>query len=256
MKKVRLALGSVAAVLVLAAGPAAGGDVPIGERGALQLTGAQKEYLTHEPILVTARLLTASPQWRLPPGSGKNAAGTIRFEVTPAVKERPGARPLPFEAAQASGSQRVYDLLECLQLPAEGTFTVRLVLEQGSGRLKSDPITFSLRRPGKGDPEQGPVDRLHHLPWSNYVENAFCGDTFDLVKSWPKSRLAKYAHFWNGLHSQHKKEYDKAIASFRAVTEYPDFVLAEPARRAIAQCAAARAAAAPAGAGNATGSKR
>jgi hypothetical protein len=258
MRRLRQACGSAALVALFLAGwlPARA-DVPVGERGALQVTGARKEYLTNEPILVTARLLTASPQWRLPPGPGKNAAGTLHFEVTPAVKERPGARPLPFEPVQSSGSRRVYDLLECLQFPAEGTFTVRLVLQQGGGRLKSDPVTFTLRRPGKGDAEEGPVGRLHHLPWSNYVENAFCGDTFDLVKTWPNSRLARYAHFWNGLHCQHKKEYDKAIASYRIVlTRYPDFVLAEPARRAVAQCEAARAAASAAGSAKAAGGER
>jgi hypothetical protein len=241
MKRPYLGSAALAALFLVCLLPARG-DVPPGERGALKVTGVQKDYLTHEPILVKASLETADPKWRLPAGPGKNARGTIHFEVTPPVKERAGARALAFEPAQSSGSMRVYDLLECLQFPAEGTFTVYLVLEQGGGRLKSNPMTITIHRPAKGDPEQGPVDRLHHLPWSNYIENAFCGDTFDLVKSWPKSRLAKYAHFWNGLHSQNKKEYDKAIASFRlVVTSYPDFVLAEPARRAIVQCEQARA---------------
>jgi hypothetical protein len=236
---------SVAALgaLLLPCSPSAGDEIPVGERGALKVSGAQKDYLTHEPILLTASLETADPKWWLPPGPGKNLRGIIHFEVTPAVKERPGARALPFESDIPAGGVRVYDLLECLEFPAQGTFTVHLLLEHGGRRLKSNPITLAIRRPAKGDPEQGAVDRLHHLPWSNYIDNAFCGDTFDLVKTWPKSRLVKYAHFWNGLHSMHKKEYDKAIKSFQVVaTEYPDFVLAVHARLAIVRCQRALAA--------------
>src|SRR5947209_8359147 len=97
MLGLRLVCGSVAlAALFLTWQVPANGDVPIGEREALKLSGVQKDYLTHEPILLTARLETADPKWRLPAGPGKNATGTIRFEVTPAVKERPGAKGLPF----------------------------------------------------------------------------------------------------------------------------------------------------------------
>jgi TolA-binding protein len=96
-----------------------------------------------------------------------------------------------------------------------------------------------VRRPG--DAERNPVARLHHLPWSNYVTDKFCGDTFDLVKQWPKSKLARYAHYWSGLHLQHTKEYDKAIASFRTVlADYPDFVLAPDADLGIVECLVAQ----------------
>ena len=85
--------------------------------------------------------------------------------------------------------------------------------------------------------EWGPVDRIHHTPWSNYVTDAFCGDTFDVVKRWPDSKMAKYCHYYNGLHHQHKKEYDKAIVSLTTVVEkHPDFLLARDADAAIHQC--------------------
>jgi TolA-binding protein len=81
------------------------------------------------------------------------------------------------------------------------------------------------------------VDRIHHIPWSNYITNAFCGDTFDVVKRWPDSRMAKYCHYYNGLHHLHKKEYDKAVASLTTVVKkYPDFVLARDADAAIHEC--------------------
>ena len=54
------------------------------------------------------------------------------------------------------------------------------------------------------------------------------------------------AVFFNrGQAYRHKGEYDKAIASYQiVVTEHPDFVLAEPARRNITACTAAKTASA------------
>jgi TolA-binding protein len=55
--------------------------------------------------------------------------------------------------------------------------------------------------------------------------------------SWPESKLARYCHYYNGLFSQHKKEYDKAIASFKIVAEnHPEFVFADAANYGIAEC--------------------
>lgn len=205
----------------------------------LQLRSIQKEYLTLEPILVTLSL----DDKRVPalPAEVGGKSG-LRFDIQPPVKPRAGAKPLVAEmkAQNQSKTKRVYDLLEWHQFPAEGKFTVLAVYEDQRALLTGAPVTFSIRRPTKEDGETGPVARLHHMPWSNYVTDAFCGDTFDLVKQWPKSKLAKYSHYWSGLHLQHKKEYDKALASFRIVVEqYPDFVLVEHARLGIRECTTA-----------------
>jgi hypothetical protein len=207
---------------------------PAKVKEAVRLSACQKEFLSLEPILVTARSTAA-----LPAGPGK-ALGALEFEVKPAVKARAGAKPLPLEAkgAKSSAQVRTYDLLEWFQFPAGGgSFTVRALVKHEGGTVASEPVTFTIRRPAKKDAEAGPVDRLHHTPWSNYDTNAFCGDTFDLVKRWPKSKLARYCHYFNGRYSQNKKEYAKAIASYKTVVEkYPDFPLADHAAYGIAEC--------------------
>ena len=201
-----------------------------------ELRASQKELLTHEPILVTVVL----EDRRVPTVPiAVDVKEGLRFEIQPAVKPRPNAKPLPGEAATKSMpvKQRVYDLLEWYQFPAEGSFTVHAVYEDKDGPRKTTTSSFSIRRPAKDDGESAAVARLHHLPWSNYVTDAFCGDTFDVVKRWPQSKLAKYCHYWNGLHLQHKKEYDKASASFKTVVErYPDFVLAHAAEFGVIEC--------------------
>jgi len=198
----------------------------------LRLAAGQKEFLTLEPILVTIQG-TSKQVPSLPASPGK----LLRIDVKPALKPRGGAKPLPVEGRVDSASKRTYDLLEWFQFPAEGAFTIQALIQNGDTVVSSDTISITLRRPGKTDPEAGPVDRLHHIPWSNYVTDAFCGDTFDVVKRWPDSKLAKYCHYYNGLHHQHKKEYDKASASFRIVTEkYADFILADAAQFGMAEC--------------------
>src|SRR5262249_2435034 len=148
-------------------------------------------------------------------------------------------KPLPVEA-KGEGlpvAVRTYDLLEWYEFPAEGSWTVRLVAGENGKTVKSAPLKITLRRPAKDDKEHGPADRLPHPPWSTATTNAFCGDTFDLVKRWPESRLARYAHYYNGVYQQHKKEYAKALESFRAAAKhYPNFFLAEHADLGIVEC--------------------
>jgi hypothetical protein len=243
MKALYLFSGSMLAAAVLLAGSGAPtADAQPAAKESLRMTAVEREHLTLEPVLVTLRM----PGGEGPGGSGlcdptpTDRDVKFRFEAEPPVKARPKGQSLPVE--QVGGKRiGVYDLLEWLQLPAEGTLTVRAVVEGRGVTLRSNPVTVVIRRPGKQDPEAGPVDRLHHIPWSNYVTDAFCGDTFDVVKRWPESRLAKYCHYWNGLHLQQKKEYDKAIASFRTVvTRYPQWVLADHANYGIAACLAAQ----------------
>ena len=205
-------------------------------RASLTLTTEQKEFLTFEPILVKIRL--KSPNSHLPIQVG-DAKGKIilRFDIQPPVKTRPGAKPLPLESQRPDAQVRIVDLLEWYQFPGEGKFRVEAMLEQGGEKLNSATTQIELRRPGKDDLEWGPVDRLHHMPWSNYIADAFCGDTFDVVKRWPKSRLTPYCTYYNGLHHLHKKEYDQAIASLQTVVKhYPKFVLTPDAQWAIAEC--------------------
>jgi hypothetical protein len=237
MKNCRTVLCSTVGLALLTVGSVVSAEKSGKAKGTIALSAGQKEYLRLEPILVTARLRSESIPG-LPAGPGK-ALGALRFQIEPAVKERPKGKPLPLEAKAAKGAAqvRLYDLTEWFQFPDTGSFTVRAVLEHKGGSLTSEPITFTIRRPGKGDAEAGPVDRIHHTPWSNYDTNAFCGDTFDVVKRWPKSKLARYCHYWNGRYSQHKKEYAKALASYRVVVErFPDFPLAEHAAYGIAEC--------------------
>jgi hypothetical protein len=168
----------------------------------------------------------------------------LRFEIEPAIKARSGAKPLPLEGQVAAGAAptRLYDLFEWFAFPENGgTWTVRAVFEAKGFKQTSAPLSITIRKPGPKDSEHGPMARLHHTPWSNYDTNAFCGDTFDLVQKWPKSRFAKYCHYWNGLFLQNKKEYDKAIASYRIVlAKYPDFVLADAAEFGLIQCLCAQ----------------
>jgi hypothetical protein len=232
--KFRQTLWAAGAALALAAGwLLAPADAQDRVAGAVSLSAGQKEILTQEPILVTAQL--ESPRGAvLPAGPGT----TLRFDVQPAVKPRKGAKPLPLEAqgAELPATVRTYDLLEWFQFPAQGTWTVQAVVEHNGNTIKSSPLTVTISRPAKDDKEFGPVDRLHHMPWSNYTDNAFCGDCFDLVKRWPDSRLARYAHYWNGVYHQNKKEYDKAVESYRTAAAYPDFVLADHAAFGLVEC--------------------
>jgi TolA-binding protein len=58
---------------------------------------------------------------------------------------------------------------------------------------------------------------------------------------WPSSRFARYCHYWNGRHLQHKKDVAKALESYRTVVEkYPDFALADHAAYGVAECLAAQ----------------
>jgi hypothetical protein len=115
------------------------------------------------------------------------------------------------------------------------------VLEGGGRTLTSGTVAFSVLTPAKGDREHDSVGRIHHLPWTNYDTNKYCGDTFDLVKRWPTSRLAKHCHYWNGRFLQNTKEYEAAIASYRLVIgKYPRFALTDDAAFGIVQCLAAQ----------------
>jgi hypothetical protein len=164
----------------------------------------------------------------------------LRFEIEPAVKARKGARPLPLEGRDQAAQVRArhYDLFEWFAFPDKGgAWTVRAVFESKGAKLISAPVAITIRTPDKSDAEYLPMARIHHTPWSNYDTNAFCGDTFDVVKQWPRSRFAKYCHYWNGRYSQNRKEYDKAIASYRLVVEqYPDFALAGAAELGMVEC--------------------
>jgi hypothetical protein len=231
--------GAAGVLLLLAGTLTAGESRPAETKKALHLTAGQKEFLWLEPVLVTVGVEGRAISLPAVPATGK--LGIFRFEVEPPVKPRKGARPLPLEPL-ADAATRHYDLSEWFAFPDKGgTWTVRAVLEQPGAHLTSRPIRITITRPAKGDPEEGPVARIHHTPWSNYDTNAFCGDTFDLVQKWPTSRLARYCHYWNGRFSQNKKEFDKALASYRTVVEkYPDFVLADAAEYGIVQCLCAQ----------------
>jgi hypothetical protein len=230
-------LGAVM-VLLLPGTWARGEEPPTKGQEALHLMLRQKECLSLEPILVTLRLqsqrFTGIPA---APGAGKR--GTLRFEIEPALKPRGGAKPLPLEGQGQANHARMrdYDLFEWFAFPETGTWSVKAVFEHKGTKLTSSPVTITLQRPAKEDPEYGPMTRIHHTPWSNYDTNAFCGDTFDVVKRWPKSRFAKYCHYWNGRFLQNKKEYEKAIASYRmAAGQGPDFAFAPAAEFGIVEC--------------------
>jgi hypothetical protein len=221
----------LAITLFLLAARASAGEAT----GGLTLVVPQKEYLTFEPILVAVQATKAA---NLP--AALDDKGALRFEISPAVKRRPGAKPLPVEAKTDKARTRVYDLLEWYAFPAEGSFTIRASLEaggeNGTAALTSATVSIVLRRPAKEDSERTAVERLHHLPWSNYCTDKFCGDTFDVVKQWPKSRLVPYCHYYNGVFSQHHKEYEQAAASYRTLLkEHPASLLADHAAVGLAE---------------------
>lgn len=213
-----------------------------GSQESLDIISGQKEFVWQEPMLVTIRLQSGQVD-RLPAAVGSGKLATLRFEADPPLKPRAGARPLPLEAqtADAKVQSRLFDMFEWLAFADKGTWKVRAVIEHKGGKLVSAPIDVTIRRPGKDDTEHGPVDRIHHIPWTNYAADAFCGDTFDVVKRWPESRLSRHCHYWNGQYSQNKKEYDKAIASYQVVLQkYPDFALADHAALGIVECLVAQ----------------
>jgi hypothetical protein len=222
-----------AALGAVFAGSARAGE----EKAVLQLSTARTELLRLEPILVIVKIegdaglgLPAAP-------GGESAAVMFGVEIEPAVKPRPKAKPLPFEARTARAAARTLDLLEWYQFPDEGEFTVRAVFRHAGTRYASDPVRLTIRKPEKGEAEFDAVARLHHIPWSNYDTDAFCGDTFDVVKRWPDSKLAKYCHYWNGRYSQNKGELEKAIASYETILkQYPDFEFADAARLGLEEC--------------------
>jgi hypothetical protein len=220
----------------LVAGTARAGD----EKTVLRLLTTRAELLRLEPILVTVKI-EGDAELGLPAAlGGESAAELFNFEIEPALKPRPNAKPLPFEEKTALAAARKVDLLEWYQFPDHGQFTVRAVFMHAGTRYASEPVRLTIRKPEKGDAEFDAVARVHHIPWSNYDTNAFCGDTFDVVKRLPDSKLAKYCHYWNGRYSQNKGELDKAIASYETVLkQYPDFEFADAARRGLEECKAA-----------------
>jgi hypothetical protein len=230
---------AVAVAWAVATTPGLAGDPSAKTKEALHLTADQKEFIWLEPILVNVRV-DSDRTTGLPSILGSSKQGTLSLKVDPPLKARPGAKPLPLESQGAAidASCRHYDLFEWFLFPEKGgTWKVQAVFEQKGSTLTSDTITVTVRKPDKKDGEADPVARIHHVPWSNYDTNAFCGDTFDLVQKWPKSRLAKYCHYWNGRYQQNKKEYAKAIASYRiAADKYPGFALAEDAAYGIVEC--------------------
>lgn len=202
----------------------------------LDLISKQTKVLRVEPIFVTLHLMNDEFQ-ALPAAPGKSNVGELRFEIEPEVQSRNAAKPLPLEAQAQDAKIRDYDLLEWYQFPDEGEFTVRAVLQRDGVKLASKSIKLSIHNPGDNDVELPPVARLHHLPWSNYGVNKYCGDTFDLVNRWPDSQLAKYCHYWNGRFLQNNKEYAKAVQSYELVLkEGPNFALSDDADFGIVEC--------------------
>ena len=218
-----------ALALLFIAGPRVSADEPA---PGVILVVPQKEYQTLEPILVVIQ----APKGLASLPTSLDEKAPLRIEISPPVKPRKGAKPLPVEAKVDKAQARIYDLLEWYQFPNEGTFTLRAIVQNGTQSATSASATITLRQPVKGDFERTAVERLHHLPWSNYCTDCFCGDTFDVVKNWPKSRFVPYCHYWNGIFSQYKKEHDKAAASFRLLLDqHPTFVLADHAAIGLAE---------------------
>jgi len=231
MKRLQVVLFAISACVALGPGR------QLLAADALLLTVDAAQVLHKEPVLVTLDLASSSIR-ALPAKPGKSDGSTLRFEVEPAVQPRTKGRPLPLEAASATGAvtRRNYDLLEWYVIP-DGEFSVRAVLEHGGKALTSGTVAFTVRAPTKGDPEHDSVGRMHHLPWTNYDTNKYCGDTFDLVKRWPRSRLAKYCHYWNGRFLQNNNEHGDAIASYRLVIDkYSRFALTDDAEFGIVEC--------------------
>jgi hypothetical protein len=230
---IRVLLSSIGVLVILAASGFAADAEPT-----LRLSSDASEFVWQEPILVRVEL-PGDTTPALPAVLGDRSSAILRFEINPPIPPRPGAKPLPQEAAAASPGVKVrdYDLVEWFRFPNEaGSWTIRAVYEADGRTLTSAPLSIAVTRPAKGDTEFDATARLHHLPWSNYESNAFCGDTFDVVKKWPDSRLAKYCHYWSGRYLQTHHDYAKAIASFRAAAAYPGFALADDATRGIAEC--------------------
>src|SRR5438132_12193562 len=96
----------LAAALLFAVVPCLAADGPA--TGGLVIVVPQKEYQTFEPILVVVQAPTGTPG--LPMVLDEKSA--LRFEISPPVKPRPGAKPLPVEAKVDKARTRLYDLLE------------------------------------------------------------------------------------------------------------------------------------------------
>ncbi len=203
----------------------------------LTLTPAESTYLSKEPILITLRIEGETAR-NLPVALESASPSTaLRFEIEPPVKPRKGANPLPAELAKAISQSRIYDLLEWFEFPESGEFTVQAVYENSGNPITSATIPLTIRAPKNGDANAEAVARIHHVPWSNYATNAYCGDTADVVKRWPESKLARYCMFWNGQYTQQQKDFTKAIAIYEElIAKYPNFILARDAKAEIEEC--------------------
>ena len=202
----------------------------------LVLKLSQDKYLWLEPMIATL-LLDSDEIVSLPVAPEK---GKLRFTLDPPLKPRANAKPLTVESKGAGvrANLRKVDLFEWYSFPQKGgSWTVTAVLTRDGREIASKPVRLSMAPVAKGNPDFLAMRRLHHPPWSNYEVNKFCGDTFDLAKRWPESRLAKYSHYWSARYSQNNKKYDEAIASYKTVVEkYPDFILVDHAGYGIVEC--------------------
>jgi hypothetical protein len=194
------------------------------ESPSLRLKAARADLLVGEPAYL---LVTAAGEARVLPAS---ADGDLRF-----VLDRPQSeRKRPAAASATLPSPAEYDLLESYSLTQPGEYTVRAVLKTPAGTLESNPVTLRIDAPSTSD-DKAALDRLHHFPWSNYVADKFCGDTFDLVAKWPDSRYAPYARYFCGRYLQTHDDLDGAIAAYRALIEkHPSMALADDAAYQIA----------------------
>src|SRR5262245_26003383 len=118
-------------------------DEPAKAENALGLSCDQKEFLTHEPMLVALKL-DGKEFAGLPAAVGGKSA--LSFEIKPALKPRAGAKPLPVEASTKGSKSRLYDLLEWYQFPAQGSFTIRAVLEEKGKRAASPELKITIRK--------------------------------------------------------------------------------------------------------------
>src|SRR5262245_39924626 len=120
----RICLAACGLVALLAANATTWGNEPSQSQGMLVLSAAQADHLSKEPILVTVQ--ESGTLATLQAGLDQ---GPLQFQITPAVKLRKNAKPLPLEDKVKSASRRQYDLLEWYEFPTEGTFQIQAVLK-------------------------------------------------------------------------------------------------------------------------------
>ena len=96
-------------------------EEPAGTKQSVSLSAPQKDFLSLEPMLIR---VAVDAKQSLPAAPGANAP--LRFEVKPAVKPRPNAKPLPESSERYCRARRHEPAARRFPSATGNTLSVRL----------------------------------------------------------------------------------------------------------------------------------